>query len=162
MEEIYERRSYRKYNEKNIEDDILKEILKAGMNAPSSWNSKPWEFIIVSDKTILESLSQVTDFSGMIANCNKAIVVVGKDEKKHWQQDLAACTQNILLMATKKEIGSCWIGVAPDEVNEKKVKDILNVPQEYRAFSIISLGYYDTKKENNNIFSEDKIHYNNF
>ncbi len=162
MNSIFERRSIRRYNDTNIEDDIINELIKAGMNAPSSWNSKPWEFIIVSDKDKLNNLSTVTEFSSMLKDANKAIVVIGKDEKKHWQQDLAACTQNILLMATEKNIGSCWIGIAPDDKNESNVKNILDIPNEYRVFSIISLGYSDIKKEINNNFDLNKIHFNQF
>ncbi len=162
MEEIFQRRSIRKYSKKNITNEDINKIIKAGMNAPSSWNSKPWEFIVINDKSILEKLSNVTEFSKMINDADKAIVVFGKDEKKHWQQDLAACTQNILLMATSLDIGTCWIGVAPDETNENKVRKICNIPNEYRPFSIISMGYSDKEKEPNNVFDEEKIHYNIF
>lgn len=39
MEEIYKRRSIRKYTDKEISEEIMKKVLKAGMNAPSAHNS---------------------------------------------------------------------------------------------------------------------------
>ena len=57
MEEIFLRRSIRKYENKEIEEEKLKQIIKAGMNAPTARNLKPFEFIIVKDKDILNQLS---------------------------------------------------------------------------------------------------------
>lgn len=57
MEEIFLRRSIRKYENKKIDEEKLKQIIKAGMNAPTARNLKPFEFIIVKDKDILNQLS---------------------------------------------------------------------------------------------------------
>ena len=53
MNTIYKRRSTRRYEEKDISKDLLDKLVKAGMQAPSAHNKKPYEFIIVTDKNIL-------------------------------------------------------------------------------------------------------------
>lgn len=163
MNEIYKRRSIRRYNEKDIPNDILKEILKAGMNAPSAYNSKPYEFIVIESKDLLLSLSEIKQEASFLKWSNKAIVLLAIEDKSlYWQQDLGASMQNMLLTATENNIGSCWIGCAPAEEVEAKVKDILGIPKKRRVFAILSLGYTDNEKEENNYFDENIIHYNKY
>ncbi|MDR2640338.1 MAG: nitroreductase family protein [Candidatus Peribacteria bacterium] len=56
MKEIYKRRSIRKFSDKKVEKDTIEKILKAGMNAPSAMNLKPYEYVVVTDRQILEKL----------------------------------------------------------------------------------------------------------
>ena len=57
MKEIYDRRSIRKYTNKEISDEDMKKILKAGMNAPSAHKIKPYDLIVVKNKETLKKLA---------------------------------------------------------------------------------------------------------
>lgn len=160
MEEIYKRRSIRSYNDKKISNEDMLSLVKAGMNAPSSKNSRPSEFIIIEDENLMKKLSEVSLNMFMLGKCDKAIVVMGLEKTEFWQQDMAASTQNILLEATRKNIASCWMGVAPIKDYEEHFREILNIPNEKRVLSIISLGYTDKEKEANNFFDKSKLYYN--
>lgn len=162
MEEIFSRRSIRKYVDKEIEEDILYKILKAGMNAPTARNLKPFEFIIVRDKEILEQLSNTKKNSYFVKHSNATIIILGKELSEFWQQDLGAVTQNILLQATSFNIGSCWIGVAPNENYESYIRGVLNIPEDIRVFSMVSLGYPGEIKDRNDNYYDDKIHYDKY
>ena len=59
MEEIYKRRSIRKYSDRFISDNDVNKILKAGMNAPTARNLKPYEFVVIRDKNILLKLADM-------------------------------------------------------------------------------------------------------
>lgn len=48
IQSIKERRSIRKYQNKDISQTMIEEIIQAGMLAPSSKNRQPWEFVIVT------------------------------------------------------------------------------------------------------------------
>ncbi|MBR1610730.1 MAG: nitroreductase family protein, partial [Methanobrevibacter sp.] len=50
MSLIFERKSVRKFTGEEVSDELIENLLKAGMQAPSSCNSQPWEFIVVSKK----------------------------------------------------------------------------------------------------------------
>ncbi len=52
MNAILKRRSIRKYKDKKISDDIVEELLRAGMAAPSAVNEQPWQFIVLRDKKL--------------------------------------------------------------------------------------------------------------
>ena len=162
MEEIFLRRSIRKYIDKEITEDILHQILKAGMNAPTARNLKPFEFIVVRDKEMLDKLSNTKKNSYFVKDSNVTIVVLGKELSEFWQQDLGAVTQNILLQATSFNIGSCWICIAPNEIYEQYIRKILSIPEDIRVFSMISLGYPAEIKEKNDNYYEDKVHYDRY
>lgn len=46
IEEIYTRRSIRKYKEKEIPVEVIHKIIEAGRAAPSGTNKQPWKFIV--------------------------------------------------------------------------------------------------------------------
>lgn len=162
MEEIFKRRSIRKYTNQEISNEILSKILKAGMNAPTARNQKPFEFIVVKDKNLLSSLAKTKPSSSFIENSNIAIIVLGKKLNDFLEQDLSAVTQNILLEATHFNIGSCWIGITPNKDYEKYIRDLLNIPDDIIVFNMISLGYSDESKENNDYYDEFRIHYDKY
>lgn len=162
MKEIFSRRSIRKYRNQEITDDILHQILKAGMNAPTARNLKPFEFIVVKDNGILEQLSNVKKNAYFVKDSNITIVVLARELSEFWQQDLGAVTQNILLQATEFGIGSCWVGIAPNENYEQYIRQKLEIPEDIRVFSMISLGYPEEIKEKNNNYYEDKVHYDKY
>ena len=59
MDIIFKRRSVRKYSEAPITDEQVKQIIKAGMAAPSAKNSQEWVFIVIRDKSIFEAFLSV-------------------------------------------------------------------------------------------------------
>lgn len=162
MNEIYKRRSIRKYTDEPLSTEVINKLLKAGMNAPSAMNKRPWEFIVIDKRDILDDLATVTPTAFMLSKCSVAIAVIGTETTVYWEQDLAAATQNILLEATSLNVASCWIGVAPNKVIEEGFRGKLSVPKDYRILSVITLGYTEVEKEKNDVFDENIIHYNNF
>ena len=47
MKEIENRRSIRKFRSQKIEREIIDNILKAGIDAPSAKNRQPWKFVVL-------------------------------------------------------------------------------------------------------------------
>ncbi|MTI60618.1 MAG: nitroreductase [Firmicutes bacterium] len=50
LKTIVERRSIRKFKNKDISRDKIKEILELAIKAPSGKNRQPWRFVILKDK----------------------------------------------------------------------------------------------------------------
>ncbi len=165
MNEIFERRSIRRYTDKEISDEDIKKLLKAGMNAPSAHNKKPYDLVVVKNKETLKKLADTCIYSHMLNEANAAILVcsLGDDkETPYWQADCGAVTENILLEATSLGIGSCWIGGYPDLEKTGKEKTILGIPDNYKLFCTISLGYPAEDRKPNNNFYPEKVHYEKF
>ena len=48
---INTRRSIRQYQDKGVDDELILNILKSGMQAPGSrLGAEPWEFVVVKNK----------------------------------------------------------------------------------------------------------------
>ena len=165
MEEIYKRRSIRKYTEKEISDEDMKKILKAGMNAPSAHNLKPYDLIVIKNKETLNKLAEAGQYSKMLYEANAAIAVCSRADNKetpYWQVDCGAVTENILLEATHLGIGTCWIVEYPDLEKTAREKEILEIPDNYQLFCLISMGYPAEEKKINDHYYEGKVHYEKF
>jgi|Deesub1362A_J573_1020465.scaffolds.fasta_scaffold00618_27 nitroreductase len=163
---IYTRRSIRDYSEKEISEEDLQKILRAGFQAPTAANEQPWHFIVVRRRDLLEKIAESHPYAKMLKKASAAIIVCADPKRSRfpyrlWDQDCSAATQNILLAARILGIGSVWIGIYPREDFDRDVKEILGIPTEIVVFSIISLGYPKSEsefREAEDRFKEDRIH----
>ncbi len=168
MDIILNRRSIRRYKDQPVEEEKIDKLIRAAMQAPSAANQQPWEFIIVRDKDILNKLAGISDYSKMIADAPLAIVVLGNEDRMrlrhHWEQDLAAATQNILLEAAFLELGAVWLGVAPMEERMDYVSDIFGLDKKLRPFTVIPIGYPDQGQENKFVdrYDSSRVHYDKY
>jgi nitroreductase len=166
IEAICSRRSVRKYNNQTIPNELILEIITAAMFAPSAFNEQPWQFIIINDKNLLNKIPLFSPHAHMCKNSTVSILICcDKTLEKtsdFWIQDCSAATQNLLLAAHDKGIGSVWSGVYPREPIMEGFKKLLNLPQELIPFSFIILGYPEEKIEPQDRLKKDRIHYNCF
>jgi len=85
------RRSIRKYTLEKVSEELVSEILKAGMYAPSANNQRPWHFIVIRDKETLEAITHIHPYSGMLHQASVAIVVCAdldlEKSEGYWVQD---------------------------------------------------------------------------
>ena len=80
--------------------------------------------------------------SAFMATAPVNIVVCGKKDVWDMPYDTSAAIENILLMVTALGLGACWV-IAPciDIRDEERIKDLLGIPEGYKAVSILSLGH---------------------
>ena len=50
------RRSIRRYKEQEVSNEQIEQLLQAAMAAPSACNFQPWEFIVITDQQVLQTL----------------------------------------------------------------------------------------------------------
>ena len=74
------------------------------------------------------------------------------------QQDLSACTQNILLQAVAEGLGAVWLGFYPIEDRVNSLRQYFNIPEHIIPFSVIAIGYPKENKEPESRYDESKIH----
>jgi len=164
LQTILNRKSIRQYTNQEISADEIKNLLKAGMAAPSSRDRRPWHLIVISDKSVLENLGAQLKNAAILKDANKAIVVCGDDELSDncWFLDCAAVTQNILLAAESMGIGAVWTAVYPYEDRTEIVNKQLGLPTNIHALSIIPLGYPAGQHASKDKFDTTRVHYNKF
>ena len=137
---ILSRRSIRRYENKDISDEVLQQILEAGRQAPSAVNRQPIRFVIVKDHDILKNLCD-----NLINRFVKyaPVAIVGCADIKSlltgkWAVvDTTIAMQNMVIAAWTLGIGSCWIGAC----NEKKVKELLKIPDKWKFVALLTFGY---------------------
>lgn len=160
MDTILKRRSIRKWLDQPVEEEKIKTILKAAMNAPSAGNQMPWEFIVVEDKAMLEELSKTSPYAKCVANAPVAIIPVYHTEglrfPSYAQIDSAIASENILLAITDLGLGGVWLGIASEEERMDKVGKILHL-EDRHAFAIIPFGYSDMTLDLNDKYDDGRI-----
>lgn len=166
MNSIFKRRSIRKFSDKSVDESIIKELLTAGMSAPSAGNCQPWHFIVIDDKQKLQDIASFHPYAKMVAQSPIAILVCAEPAReKHvgfWPQDCAAATQNILLYATEKGLGNVWVGIHPKEDMKKEFVERFDIPEGIIPFGLIPIGYAAEEKQPNQRYLEERIHKNNW
>lgn len=141
---IYTRRSVREFTPNCVIDkEVYKELVKAGVMAPSARNLRPWSFICVDEPKLINELAEKVPMVNRFKDASGFILVLldlTKNTCPLSHQDLAAATQNIMLAATAMNIGSCWIGLKDTAGRIEVIKDVLNISDDYELFSMIALG----------------------
>lgn len=165
LETIFTRRSVRKFNNKEISQENIETLLKAAMSAPSARNEQPWQFLVITDRKILDKIPTVHEYAQMCLQAHAAIITCAdlstyKYDDTFWVQDMAAATQNILLAARALELGAVWTGVYPNEQRINAVSKLFELPPKLIPFSIIPIGHTDVLQKEADRFQNDKIHYN--
>jgi nitroreductase len=162
LKAILTRRSIRKYINNFIPEEYYEIMLKAAMHAPSARNRQPWHFIVITERTILSRLAEVSPSWKMLAEAASAIVVCGdtdlEDTESFIVQDCSAATQNILLAAHELGLGSVWLGVHPREDRLHPLTEILQLPSHILPVSMISLGKPDETREQPDRYNVERIH----
>ncbi len=165
------RRSIRKFQDKEVEKDKIKLILKAALLSPSSKRRRPWEFVAVTDKKMLEKLAQCKEHgSQFISGAPLGIVVIADpDACDVWIEDTSIASVIMQLTAESLDLGSCWVQVRKRFSLDNKeaqdyIKDVLCIPEKFVVESIIAVGYPDEIKEayDEEQLPFEKIHYNKF
>lgn len=155
IETVLSRRSIRHYQEKEIPEEVVNQILEAGRQAPSAANRQPIRFIVIKDPQILKNLCNNL-FTRFVKTA--PLVIVGSADVKSlltgkWAViDAAIAMQNMVIAAWALGVGSCWIGAC----NEEKVKEMLKIPDDWKFVALVTFGYpaEDPKKRSKKKFEE--------
>ncbi|MFA5744308.1 MAG: nitroreductase family protein [Candidatus Nanoarchaeia archaeon] len=146
---INSRRSIRKYKNKKIPANIIKQLITAGMNAPSAYNSQPWIFILIKNKKTMQAIVDAKGGSQFITSA-PLVIACCYDESKtpdkfHNIENVSLAAENILLAAHSLGLGACYLGAFDPENPkvEKSISKALKLPKNIHLVCILSVGYPD-------------------
>lgn len=165
LKAIATRTSVRSYTAQPIEEAKVEALLRAGMAAPTARNSQPWEFVVIRDTALINSVCQAPrDGSGIMPQL--AIAVCGDMQRalpgaaqEYWVQDASAATQNILLAAHAMGLGAVWLGVYPIDERVQKVSQALQLPSSVVPMCVIQFGYPGESPAPKDKWDAKKVHY---
>ena len=158
---IAARKSVRSFTSEPVSREEVMKILRAGMAAPTGSNIQPWEFVVVSDRAVLDSLATVSN-PKILAEAPLAVVVCGDTvaSPRMWEQDCSAATQNILLAVESLGLGAVWTLGYPNAERTAGIVRILNLPPNIVPLNIIPIGHPNGTFDPKDKFKEEKIHFN--
>lgn len=165
------RRSIRVYEEKSVEQEKIDALIKGALLSPSSRARRPWEFVVVTDQEVLQTLSKSREFgSQILAGAPLGIVVLADPQACDvWVEDASIAAIIIQLTAQSLGLGSCWIQVrerfhAQGVKSEDFIKEAIGAPAGYSVECIISIGYpaEDKKPYADEDLLYNKVHYNKY
>ena len=81
IKQLYERKSVRAFTDKEIDEEIVQEILTAAVMAPSAGNMQLYTILRISDEKILTELSELCDHQPFIAK-GKLVLLFLADYRK--------------------------------------------------------------------------------
>lgn len=136
FEAILTRRSVRAFTGESIPREDLEKIVDAGRLAASGSNKQPWDFIVITNRDMIEQLRTASQW---MENAAAIIAVVMDPESRWWVEDGAAAVQNMLLAATALGYGSCWLEGYTLR-HEDTFKTLLGIPAERRLLTLVPIG----------------------
>jgi nitroreductase len=146
IKNIKERRSVRKYIDKKIPEEIIKEIIDCARLAPTGNNRQAWSFLVITDDEIKSKIASYARYGRFIEEAGACIAIfVNQNKATTPLQDASAATENIMIAAKSYDLGTCWVNSYQKE-HSKKIKNLVNCPQDMELITLMSIGYY---KEDN-------------
>ena len=139
LEAIAKRASVRDYMNQPVSRDMLQKLVDAGRRAPTARAVEPWEFVVITGRTTLDTLAGVISTGVFLKQATACIVVFCK-ETKYYLEDGCAATENILLAATDLGLGTCWIA-GDKKPYAENVRRLLKVPEGHKLVSLVAVGH---------------------
>jgi nitroreductase len=165
LENIYQRRSVRNYSDKEVPDEAIKEIIRAGTYAPTAVNRQPWRFVVVKNRRLIEEYddrakkaflaaykdTEIPDLVRYVQYLSKpttrlfygapVLIFVFASPDVINEHDCALAAENMMLAAQSFGIGSCWIGLAGGLGYDVEFLKEVGVPEGHKLIAPLIFGY---------------------
>jgi len=163
LELMRNRRSIRKFQDMPVEKDKLDAILECALRSPSSRGRQPWKITVVTDKALLNKISNSKPGGDLfIEEAYVAYVVSGYPEiTDMWIEDCSIVSIIIQLEAESLGLGSCLCQIRNRPHNDAVmasdyIKETLDLDETCEVLSIIAVGYKGEDKTGHNTVPYDK------
>jgi nitroreductase len=141
---IRSRRSVRSFQDRPVDDEILRQVLDAARRAPSANNRQNWKFVVVRDAELRKGLAAAAmdqTFVGeapvvIVACATKTDHVMPCGHPAHLV-DVAIAIEHMALAARALGLGTCWIGA----FRQEDVKRVLGIPKSVQVIELLPIGY---------------------
>lgn len=154
---LYSRRSIRRFTDETVSDECIREIIDAGIHAPSACNFAAWKFILVSKDTPEQIRKAMRN--PIALNAPYGLLVVYRNDLYvsgrvfgDYIQSASAAIQNMLLYITSIGLGACWLCGIP---GEKKLRKAFGIPKNFSVIGYVAFGHPDPE----GIASENQMVY---
>ena len=144
LKAIRSRQSIRAYDSREVEEDKLLRVLDSGRLSPSAGNRQERRFIVIRNAKTRKLLCEAAGNQKFVAEAPVVIAACSVENEYAmacgqlaYPIDTAIAVDHMTLQAVEEGLGTCWIGA----FDEKRVKEILHIPDDVRVVSLLPLGY---------------------
>jgi len=161
---IHERRATREFESSEVSRSDLSRLIDAALWAPSAMNGQSWHFAVVTDRALLQKISDqakawflhnapggsneerlkamLRDPDFQLFHHAPALIVISAPDDERWStENCALAAQNLMLAATELALGTCWIGMAQGWLNTPEGHQAIRLPPRLRVVAPIIVGY---------------------
>ncbi|MDY7041069.1 MAG: nitroreductase family protein [Chloroflexota bacterium] len=160
LDNIFARRSIRRYADELVSEENVRTLLEAAMAAPSASDRRPWHFIVVRQRATLDALAERHPYAKMLFEAPLCIVPCADPaiSDAWWVQDCSAATENLLLAATALGLGTVWVGVHPRAERVQVVREVLGIPEPIVPLCLIPIGHPAEHKQPRTRYDAARVH----
>lgn len=152
IEKLYlHRQSCRAFSDRAVDEELVREVCKTALLAPSACNAQPWQLIAVMGEKLPEFAKAVQPLGmNKFASDAKALIVVAEDasggimkfgsifkENTYIKNDLGILTAHLILAAEAAGLGTCIMGAR----DEKRLRELLGFKKERHIPHVVAVGY---------------------
>jgi nitroreductase len=165
---IFNRRSVRKYESREIPAAMFNDLFEAAMAAPSAVAKDPWHFLLIRNRKTLDNIVKILPNGQMLRQAPAAVIVCGDINKTHANeisymlQDLSAAVENLLLAASTLGLGACWLGMHPRPDRIDNIRRLFSLPENIIPMCGIALGWPAENPGPRTRFNPERIHVENW
>jgi nitroreductase len=165
---IFNRRSVRKYESREIPAAMFNDLFEAAMAAPSAVAKDPWHFLLIRNRKTLDKIVKILPNGQMLRQAPAAVIVCGDINKTHANeisymlQDLSAAVENLLLAASALGLGACWLGMHPRPDRIDNIRRLFSLPENIIPMCGIALGWPAENPGPRTRFNPERIHVENW
>ena len=161
-EVIRKRRSIRKFKDDPIPKEMINEIIKSAMFAPSAVNRRPVHLLVIEDRETIGKIRKLRESAFRFLETAPLAIVIAVENVGTWESDGAIVSTFIQLTCVDLGLGSCWGHIA--EIVENEARKLLNIPERYRVLCVVGIGYPDEEKSphDESEIDEKRIHWERF
>ncbi len=169
LETMKLRRSIRNYSDQVVSKEMLQQIVEAIQCSPTWKNKQCVEVIVIDDKEKQKAIGEMVKHNpceNAYTNATYTLVFIAdpsksgnRDEKPYYMADCAIAVEHAILAATALGLGSCWVGIFPEE----QLKQYLKIPNQYRIVALTPIGYPNEEVEARSRKTiEELVHLNSY
>ena len=167
---IKDRRACRSFSDRAVEDYKIKEVVNAGLLAPSGMNRQTSVIIVIKDKQTRDQLMKINQsiagdrFKSVDPFYNAPVILLVIAHKDGLSMhDGAATIENMLIEATHECLASCWIHRADEEIKSKEGRKLLSFTgldfDQYIGIGHVLLGYNKDYKPAEKVIKPGRVFY---
>jgi nitroreductase len=155
------RRSIRAFTGEPVDRAKLEVALKAAMAAPTARNSRPWQFIVVTDRQKVRAVCEAHPYAKFGVDAGAVVLPFGRKEGYAWfDQDMGAATENLLVALANLGLGATWCGMSDER--QEAVRALVGLPEDLHVFALIPVGVPAEEKPARTQYEPERVHWERY